>query len=468
MDIKTTSLLTKLNNTNYFHWKQKMELLLLKENLHHTLTQEPPNQFADASTLTKWNSENNQARGLIGLALEDGQLIHVKNLNTAREMWFALKEIHERETITSQITTMKKLCKLQMSENEDVETHLNVISELIQQLSDMGTHVEEKWKIAILLSSMPETYDNVVDSLEARPERELTWGLVTSKLIDTYQKRKERNENTALKNLEKVLTIEKTKKFCNYCKRNNHNLPECIFLKKKLNKQNQKKDGSENSDEGETSYLFAIEETNIQQKTKEINWVLDSGSSHHICCQKEKFTSIKPLEKQIHMKLPNGDVVTAKEHGQCVIKSYDETKKSVKIIASDVLFIPQLKVNILSISKLTKKGYSIIFEKDDICKIELNKKLVATAKLKNNLFQLCEKFEFKSQIEERKTTAEPGTSSNIQKNCENKSEQIPENSTQYLAGLTQDMKSVIIERDTIHEENDDDEDEFIDAVEELF
>lgn len=72
-----------------------MELLLLKENLWSIVFQTRPNQFADAAVLTEWDTKNNSARGLIGLAIEDSQLVHIKNKNSAQEMWDALESVHE-------------------------------------------------------------------------------------------------------------------------------------------------------------------------------------------------------------------------------------------------------------------------------------------------------------------------------------------------------------------------------------
>lgn len=106
---KSLNLITKLNNSNYFHWKQKMELLLLKENLWNLITEERPNQFSDPAILTLYETRNNTARGLIGLAIEDSQLIHIRNKRTAREMWEGLKQAHEQETMTREITLMKRL-----------------------------------------------------------------------------------------------------------------------------------------------------------------------------------------------------------------------------------------------------------------------------------------------------------------------------------------------------------------------
>lgn len=44
----------------------------------------------------------------------------------------------------------------------------------------MGVTMDEQWTIAILLSSLPESFDSITDALEARAPRELTWTLVTN------------------------------------------------------------------------------------------------------------------------------------------------------------------------------------------------------------------------------------------------------------------------------------------------
>jgi hypothetical protein len=63
---------------------------------------------------------------------------------------------------------------------------------------------------------------------------------------------------------------------------------------------------------------------------------------------------------------------------------------SAKIKISDVLFVPNMKINLLSIGKLTKKGLNLLFEKNS-CKVMLNKELVANTVpwIENdNLYQL--------------------------------------------------------------------------------
>lgn len=90
----TKAFITKLNNDNYFMWKYKMELLLMKEKLWSVLSEARPTLAANnsnAEAVTNWQTRDDQARAWIGLSVEDNQLCHIRNKTTARDAWAALK-----------------------------------------------------------------------------------------------------------------------------------------------------------------------------------------------------------------------------------------------------------------------------------------------------------------------------------------------------------------------------------------
>lgn len=71
--------LTKLSNQNYFTWKFKIQLLLIKEKVWDTInkpTPETPN--------SKWIQDDETARAIIGLNIEDGQIPHIRNASSAK------------------------------------------------------------------------------------------------------------------------------------------------------------------------------------------------------------------------------------------------------------------------------------------------------------------------------------------------------------------------------------------------
>lgn len=378
MENKTLNLITKLNNTNYFHWKQKMELLLLKENLWHIVNQPRPNQFADTTLLTDWELKNNTARGLIGLAIEDSQLIHIKNKSTATGLWEALKIVHERETVNSQITIMKKLCRLQMDEKDDLEKHINLISE--QQLNDMGNIIEERWMIAILLLLL-DSFDNVADTLEARQTSDLNWGMVTSKLLDSYNRRKNRSNSEEINASE---LANKVDPFCSYCKRQNHKINDCKFLKAKKQRES-KREKKTDLDLDEENYVLTINVTNETLN----GCIIDSGSPYHICNDINKFQKSYTMPMDVKLKLPDGSKISTTQRGTCEIKTCDNNGKTINLSITGALFVPQLKNNLLSVSKLLKKDFKVIFNKNK-CEIKKNGKIIAIGKIKRILYEIVE------------------------------------------------------------------------------
>lgn len=220
----------KLNNHNYFTWKYKIELLLINEDLWDVITDEAPTA---AAHLRNWRKRDNKARSTIGLTVEDSQLVHIRDKTTAQETWNALKEIHEKCTLTNRISIYKRIALTRMQENQNIEDHLNTMIGLFQKLSALGDIASEEWKIGMVFASLPASYSTLVTALEARPEDDLRWSLVYSKLLDEYQRQKEQEDASFKQNQEKVLKISTQREtYCYFCKKNSHKMADCFKLKR--------------------------------------------------------------------------------------------------------------------------------------------------------------------------------------------------------------------------------------------
>src|SRR5580765_4224138 len=107
--------ITKLNNTNFQVWKCKVELLLIKEDLWHTISTDRP-----AIPDERWLKADRQARATVGLLVEDDQLRHIKDTSSAKEAWTALQNYHQKASLTNQVFLFKKICSMKLSENGDM------------------------------------------------------------------------------------------------------------------------------------------------------------------------------------------------------------------------------------------------------------------------------------------------------------------------------------------------------------
>ena len=90
-------------------------------------------------------------------------------------------------------------------------------------------------------------------------------------------------------------------------------------------------------------------------------WVIDSGATNHICHQKSSFLSFKSLP-DTSVSLPNGVMVDIVGIGSIELGS--------DLRLSDVLYIPQFKFNLLSVSCLTKRLHCRLWFDESSCGIQ--------------------------------------------------------------------------------------------------
>jgi len=83
-------------------------LLLIKEGLWDVVSKAEP-ENPDAA----WKTKEAQARTTIGLLVENNQLIHIRNKITAAETWKALKDYHQKTSLSSKVMLLKNLCSIE-------------------------------------------------------------------------------------------------------------------------------------------------------------------------------------------------------------------------------------------------------------------------------------------------------------------------------------------------------------------
>jgi len=166
--------------------KFKVELLLIRDDPWNVVVDEQPNPVTN-----EWQGKDRKARATICLLLEDSQLHIVQKELTANAAWNALKRYHEKSTLSSKVSLLKKICSLKLTEYGDMEIHLAQMEDLIEQLSSLGEPLVEHLTVALYLSSLPDSYSTLITALETRPEEDLTKELVKNKLLEKYTRCKE-------------------------------------------------------------------------------------------------------------------------------------------------------------------------------------------------------------------------------------------------------------------------------------
>ena len=86
----------------------------------------------------------------------------------------------------------------------------------------------------------------------------------------------------------------------------------------------------------------------VSQVEKKSNWIIDSGCSHHMIGDMNKFVDIKSQ---------NGGIIRVGNNAACQVKGIGSITLDGKTNTKDVYFVDGLKHNILSVGQLVDKGY---------------------------------------------------------------------------------------------------------------
>lgn len=357
----------KLIGSNYTSWKLSVKMLLMREDLWQFVEEDIP-----SSQLREWKKGNEKALATIVLSLDKSQYSYVNKCNNAKDAWLLLQDHYENKTLVSKISMLKKICTKKFLDGSSMENHLLQFDELFSMAESMEIVFPEIFKIAFLLASMPDSYDNLVVALEARNEKDLTFHLVKQKLSDEFLKRTEKQGSASEEQLMYTRNIVKRpprkcficgeighiKYFCPKLKREFDRVPNAVTP---LNQETNRANAASSLNHQEET--FRRHDDSILLMTCgdafEDAWYIDSGATKHMCREKAVFTNF--VESHSNVTLANGSKTIELGKGDIQAWVSNSSDKAVSLTFQDALYVPGLSANLISVSKLVKNGFEVRF-----------------------------------------------------------------------------------------------------------
>lgn len=384
---KFLNAIEKLNNKNYQSWCFKLKSLLKKEKCLSSLTTDCP--AGEGKEKVTWQEADDKALSIISLCIEDNQIIHVKQSKTAREAWENLKKYHMKSNLSGTVRVLRKIFKTELAIGGDMEEHLVQMINLIDQAVELGVKLDDKMQIFILLSSLNEEYDGLVTALEARDEANLTIEIVKMKLLDEYEKKKKVTNESALvsRYAEKSARNVKFHKkrpdpayiTCFNCNEKGHYASSC----------NKKSDENLSNESKQHANLALTEKHELaftSTMSYSAGWYVDSGATSHICRNRELFDNLNSAKEEI--LVANGEKLMSLGRGKARIRVVNgDSIREIPVY--DAMYVPKAQCNLLSVKKLTSRGFKVIFENND-CVITLNGSKIAVGEFNGELYKLKE------------------------------------------------------------------------------
>ena len=223
---------TKLKgNSNYEVWSLRTEAFLIKEKLNTPIIS-PESATSDENTTTLAN---------IKLLLDDGPLLQIRHITSAKEAWESLKNLYSPKGFTSEFLICREFFNTTLDKCSSMEEYLNKVKQLSDQLKAKELELPKQVIIAWVLNSLTENYEgfvsNITQSLRNSKTEDYNLEELFSNLLDE-SKRQETKDYKDYNNPQVLFTRYKGKKpykitkgkHCKHCKLPSHDTKDCYFL----------------------------------------------------------------------------------------------------------------------------------------------------------------------------------------------------------------------------------------------
>jgi len=118
----------------------------------------------ELEAMRKWAKGNAKAQTRIELTISDAEMIHISGAMTAREMWDQLTMVKESKGRLGVLATRCTLYRMSADEGFDMVEHILKLRKLQEELHLMENMVSDEDFVMILITSLPESWDNYTSS----------------------------------------------------------------------------------------------------------------------------------------------------------------------------------------------------------------------------------------------------------------------------------------------------------------
>ncbi|KAK9732073.1 Integrase core domain [Popillia japonica] len=378
-----------------------------------------------------WHKKNNKATMVIIQSIADSHLEYIKDIGGAYEMLEKLEATFAKRGTCSKFYLLEELTQLKYNCNTSIQDHFTKCDKIFRELKDLGSSFDESDMACFLLLSMPTEFENVVTAIRTLSDKELKMDFVKKRLLEfdiskgSTKQAKGIPSSFAARNSIKCFKCGKmghpssfaarnsikcfkcgkmghTKQFCGIkcyiCHKFGHKAAQCHQNKDKSKTNFVKKEDKQTSyvQEEEVVSFCCIEASNV---TSEMEWYADSGATHHYINNDEAFINKRVFaDPKVIQLAEKGKSMAAVCEGDVEIVS-TVGGKPIKINLTNVLCVPELRVNLLSISRIEKNGFKIVYVDGVIQLAEKGKSMAAVCE--GDVEILVEGLDFVSSAENK-------------------------------------------------------------------
>ena len=187
---------------------------------------------AKTEAIAKWKKGDSKTHTRIELSLKNLEMIHLSGAITAKDMWKQLSMVKESKGCLGVLATQKALYWTMAPEGFDMIEHISKLRSYQDDLHIMENLVTNKDFVMILITSLPDSWDNFVRSFFSCTRNKPTIGSYKLILVFLHEDQRRKAQSgessgTTLLSKGKDKQGAKKDKKCYNCKKKGHILLDC-------------------------------------------------------------------------------------------------------------------------------------------------------------------------------------------------------------------------------------------------
>jgi hypothetical protein len=392
MDPSRSTFAKLSGSSNYQIWAIKMKSYLIAQDLWRVIEI----TSSSASAADDLKSLNSKALSFIILSCEDHIIRLLDPNDLAANAWKRLEKQYGLVGFSARHLAFQSLVSTHITSCESVDQFIDQFRSNINTLSQITTSTLPQWLLlSIFINNVSSQFEPWAQSImqqvrmKSIPEDSRTYlEEIIASLLD--EARRVGGAGVNGENTSTAMTARKPTKpkpICKYCGKI-HKSENCWqeFPEKKPSARLSTTNTSAQQNI-QDNHLSSYPTQNIAflsqfENNHNDRWILDSGATQHMCNNKNLFTNLEPYNTTI--TIANNTSMAAIGRGEIKLTTHNGTTFSL----INVLYVPKLASNLLSVCCATKNPKMRFNFKNGECQIIYDDTLLATAKQIDSLLVL--------------------------------------------------------------------------------
>ena len=419
-EIRESHTVDRYDGSNFLLWKMHMRFIFQSRDMYSIVNGTiKKSSITDPAEQLLWEKKDKHAIVAILGTLDSFHKQEVINCSTSHDMWAQLQAYHDQHSEECIIGLQAKYYNYKLNEGESIAVFISTLQQLAKQLTDLGQPITEQQLISKIICGLPSSFDPLLLAWDNVPLASQSLVGLQSRLIKLQNKLRDRVQQLAAPSdraffakgspsdpsrSQSSLTVEQKKERaeklarhkrharCYQCGQRGHFGKDCPndtasssddasskrpqaprpprrhqhkpFHKGKKSQAHLTASSIKSELASEyssaSSEAYCLTPSDIDSSDVDSFWFADSGATEHMTDKLQWFTNFQSIDDHCWMvTVADNNVLYVRGVGDIHVQAtINGLVTSFRLI--NVLYVPQLRRNLIYTGRLTEKRAAII------------------------------------------------------------------------------------------------------------